>query len=243
MARGGAPAGTVLMALAAAQFLMILDSSVMNVSIATVAEDVGTTVTGIQTAITLYTLVMASLVIVGGKLGTIIGQQARVRARIGHLRERLADHGALPDPAVAPLRLVVPRGRRRRPDPAGDRRARRGQLPGGRAAEGLRPGGRGRRDRRGRRPAHRRSRHDLRLVALGVRRRGRRRGPDPPLRAAHPGRAAGAPSAPRPGRRGALRRRPGDGGPRRPQDLGVGLGPAEERRQPRHPRSLARRSG
>ena len=33
---------------------MTLDSSVMNVSIATVAKDVGTTVTGIQTAITLY---------------------------------------------------------------------------------------------------------------------------------------------------------------------------------------------
>ena len=39
-------AGTVLLALAAGQFLMILDSSVMNVSIATVAEDVGTTVAG-----------------------------------------------------------------------------------------------------------------------------------------------------------------------------------------------------
>jgi hypothetical protein len=37
-----------------AQFLMTLDTSVMNVAIATVAEDVGTDVTGIQTAITLY---------------------------------------------------------------------------------------------------------------------------------------------------------------------------------------------
>jgi len=40
--------GLVLLTLASAQFLMTLDSSVMNVSIATVAEDVGTTVTGIQ---------------------------------------------------------------------------------------------------------------------------------------------------------------------------------------------------
>lgn len=38
--------GTVLLTLASGQFLMTLDSSVMNVSIATVAEDVGTTVTG-----------------------------------------------------------------------------------------------------------------------------------------------------------------------------------------------------
>src|SRR3984893_3543378 len=53
---------------------MTLDSSVMNVSIATVAKDVGTTVTGIQTAITLYTLVMASLMITGGKIGQMLGR-------------------------------------------------------------------------------------------------------------------------------------------------------------------------
>ncbi|HEX4687740.1 MAG TPA: MFS transporter [Nocardioides sp.] len=65
----------VLGTLATAQFLMTLDSSVMNVSIATVAEDVGTTVTGIQTAITLYTLVMATLMITGGKVGEILGRK------------------------------------------------------------------------------------------------------------------------------------------------------------------------
>jgi MFS family permease len=68
-------AGIVLMTLASAQFLMTLDSSVMNVSIATVAKDVGTTVTGIQTAITFYTLVMASLMITGGKIGQLIGRK------------------------------------------------------------------------------------------------------------------------------------------------------------------------
>jgi MFS family permease len=71
----GAAAGIVLTTLAAGQFLMTLDSSVMNVSIATVAEDVGTTVTGIQTAITLYTLVMATLMITGGKLGQMLGRK------------------------------------------------------------------------------------------------------------------------------------------------------------------------
>jgi MFS family permease len=75
--RGGGAnaAGIVLLTLAAGQFLMTLDSSVMNVSIATVADDVGTTVTGIQTAITFYTLVMASLMITGGKLGQILGRK------------------------------------------------------------------------------------------------------------------------------------------------------------------------
>ena len=65
----------VLLTLAAAQFLMILDSSVMNVSMAQVAEDLDTTITGIQTAITLYTLVMASLMVTGGKLGSILGRR------------------------------------------------------------------------------------------------------------------------------------------------------------------------
>lgn len=71
----GAGARTVIITLAAAQFLMTLDSSVMNVSIATVAADVGTTVTGVQTAITAYTLVMASFMITGGKIGEILGRK------------------------------------------------------------------------------------------------------------------------------------------------------------------------
>ncbi len=65
----------VLATLASAQFLMALDSSVMNVSIASVANDLGTTVTGVQTAITLYTLVMASLMLTGGKLGALFGRR------------------------------------------------------------------------------------------------------------------------------------------------------------------------
>ena len=71
--RGGAM--VVLLTLASGQFLMTLDSSVMNVSIATVAKDVGTTVTGIQGAITAYTLVMAALMITGAKVGAMIGRK------------------------------------------------------------------------------------------------------------------------------------------------------------------------
>ena len=63
------------MILGSAQFLMTLDSSVMNVSIQSVAHDVHTTVTGIQTAITLYTLVMAAFMITGGKIGAIVGRR------------------------------------------------------------------------------------------------------------------------------------------------------------------------
>jgi EmrB/QacA subfamily drug resistance transporter len=70
-----AGAGLVLLTLASGQFLMTLDTSVMNVSIATVAEDVGTTITGIQGAITAYTLVMAALMIPGAKIGAMIGRK------------------------------------------------------------------------------------------------------------------------------------------------------------------------
>ena len=72
---GVGAAGPILLTLCSGQFLMMLDSSVINVSIATVARDIGTTVTGIQTAITLYTLVMASFMITGGKIGQIIGRK------------------------------------------------------------------------------------------------------------------------------------------------------------------------
>jgi MFS family permease len=67
--------GLVLLTLGAGQFLMTLDSSVMNVAIATVAQDVGTSIVGIQTAITLYTLVMAMLMIPGGKVGSLVGRK------------------------------------------------------------------------------------------------------------------------------------------------------------------------
>jgi len=73
--KAAAAAGLILFTLCAGQFLMMLDTSVMNVSIATVASDVGTTVSGIQTAITLYTLVMAAFMITGGKIGQIIGRK------------------------------------------------------------------------------------------------------------------------------------------------------------------------
>jgi MFS family permease len=63
-----------LIILAAAQFVMVLDSSVMNVSISQIVVDLDTTVTGVQLAITAYTLVMAAFMLVGAKLGDILGR-------------------------------------------------------------------------------------------------------------------------------------------------------------------------
>ena len=55
--------------LATAQFIMVLDTTVMNVSITQVVADLNTTVVGLQTAITMYTLVMAAFMLIGGKIG------------------------------------------------------------------------------------------------------------------------------------------------------------------------------
>ncbi len=64
-----------LVALATAQFLMVLDQSVMNVSISALVKDFHTTVTTIQAVITLYCLVMAMLILTGAKIGDMIGRR------------------------------------------------------------------------------------------------------------------------------------------------------------------------
>src|SRR5436190_14466846 len=72
-----------LAVLGAAQFLMVLDQAVMNVSISQLVADFHTSVTTIQAVITLYSLVMAALMIAGGKLGDIWGR--RRAFAIGHV--------------------------------------------------------------------------------------------------------------------------------------------------------------
>jgi MFS family permease len=64
-----------LVVLGTAMFLMVLDTSVMNVSISQLVEDFDTEVTAIQATITLYTLVMAAFMITGGKLGDLWGRR------------------------------------------------------------------------------------------------------------------------------------------------------------------------
>ncbi len=72
---------------------------------------------------------MAALMITGGQDRRDHRPEARVRDRLRHLRLRIAHDRARAEPTRAAHRLVVPRGRRRRADPARDRRARRRQLP------------------------------------------------------------------------------------------------------------------
>ena len=66
---------SVLIVLAAAQFLMVLDQAVINVAISQLVADFDTTVTTIQTVIALYALVMAALMVTGAKLGDVWGRK------------------------------------------------------------------------------------------------------------------------------------------------------------------------
>lgn len=65
----------VVFVLGCAQFVMVLDGTVMNVSISTVVDDLDTTVAAMQGAITFYTLTMAAFMLLGAKLGDVWGRR------------------------------------------------------------------------------------------------------------------------------------------------------------------------
>ena len=66
---------SIILPLALAQFLCSYDTSSMNVAISDIAHDLDTTVTAVQTAISLFTLTMAALMITGSKLTDIYGRK------------------------------------------------------------------------------------------------------------------------------------------------------------------------
>src|SRR6186997_2208195 len=61
--------------LAMAMFVLVVDTSIMNVSISAVVHDLGTTVSGIQSAIALEALVSAAFILIGSKVGDLIGRK------------------------------------------------------------------------------------------------------------------------------------------------------------------------
>ncbi|MGI9601989.1 MAG: MFS transporter [Acidimicrobiales bacterium] len=74
-----ARSGSVLAILAAAMFVYVIDTTLMNVSISALVEDLNTSVGAVQGAITLYTLTMAAFMLTGGKLGDIWGSKRAFR--------------------------------------------------------------------------------------------------------------------------------------------------------------------
>jgi EmrB/QacA subfamily drug resistance transporter len=71
-AKGGSLLGVLL---AMAMFVLVVDTSLMNVSISAVVRDLGTTVSGVQSAIALEALVSAAFILIGGRVGELIGRK------------------------------------------------------------------------------------------------------------------------------------------------------------------------
>src|ERR687897_225959 len=61
--------------LAMAMFVLVVDTSMMNVSISAVVRDLGTTVSGVQSAIALEALVSAAFILIGSKVGDLFGRK------------------------------------------------------------------------------------------------------------------------------------------------------------------------
>jgi EmrB/QacA subfamily drug resistance transporter len=77
--------------LAAAMFVLVVDTSLMNVSIAAVVRDLDTTVSGVQSAIALEALVSAAFILIGSKVGDLIGRKrAYVLGLLGYAVGALA---------------------------------------------------------------------------------------------------------------------------------------------------------
>jgi EmrB/QacA subfamily drug resistance transporter len=81
----GASSERLAVLLAMAMFVLVVDTSLMNVSIASVVHDLHTTVSGVQAAIALEALVSAAFILIGGKIGDLIGRKrAYVLGLIGY---------------------------------------------------------------------------------------------------------------------------------------------------------------
>ena len=77
--------------LAMAMFVLVVDTSLMNVSIAAVVQDLDTTVSGVQSAIALEALVSAAFILIGSKVGDLIGRKrAYVLGLLGYAVGALA---------------------------------------------------------------------------------------------------------------------------------------------------------
>ncbi len=69
------PDRRVAIRLAMAMFVLVVDTSLMNVSISAVVRDLDTTVSGVQSAIALEALMSAAFILIGGKVGDLIGRR------------------------------------------------------------------------------------------------------------------------------------------------------------------------
>ena len=81
-----APSKRLPMLLAMAMFVLVVDTSLMNVSISSVVEDLDATVSGVQSAIALEALVSAAFILIGSKIGDLFGRKkAYVLGLLGYM--------------------------------------------------------------------------------------------------------------------------------------------------------------
>src|SRR4249919_1584774 len=73
--RGPAGSRRLMILLAAAMFVLVVDTSLMNVSISAVVHDLDTTASGVQSAIALEALVSAAFILINSKVGDLIGRK------------------------------------------------------------------------------------------------------------------------------------------------------------------------
>mgnify|MGYP003513096394 CR=1 FL=1 len=77
--------------LSMAMFVLVVDTSLMNVSISAVVHDLDTTVSGVQSAIALEALVSAAFILIGSKVGDLIGRKrAYVLGLLGYATGAIA---------------------------------------------------------------------------------------------------------------------------------------------------------
>src|SRR4029077_16443134 len=77
--------------LAMAMFVLVVDTSLMNVSISAVVRDLDTTASGVQSAIALEALVSAAFILISSKIGDLIGRKrAFVLGLLGYATGALA---------------------------------------------------------------------------------------------------------------------------------------------------------
>ncbi len=89
-----------LVAVCLAMFIVVLDSTMMNVAISAIVDDLDTNVSAVQGGISLYSLVMASFMVAGAKLGDILGTKrvyiiALIVYGIGTIMAALSPHVAI----------------------------------------------------------------------------------------------------------------------------------------------------
>ena len=72
---GGSGSRRLMILLAAAMFVLVVDTSLMNVSISAVITDLDTTASGVQSAIALEALVSAAFILINSKVGDLIGRK------------------------------------------------------------------------------------------------------------------------------------------------------------------------